>query len=136
MAANQPTYFIDSTLVTARKIEVPAADFDDGMNKGGSNAPGVGVNTGDYSPKDEDWPEIEQILDSQIIVGTPSGVFTIDGTFGDTALVGFAPPDPVAVVLADAKINFDVDGSGFETFNRTGKTIPATAWTWGVANNP
>jgi hypothetical protein len=136
MAKNLPTYFVDSTLVTAREAELPSADFTGGMNKGASNAPGTGVNTGDYSPKDSDWPEAEQVLDSQAIGQAQSGVFCEDATFGDTALVGFAPPDPDADVDPDDPINIDVDGSGFANVNRTGKVVPAGAWTWGAINNP
>ena len=40
----EPTYFIDDTAKTAREAEVPGADFDNGMNYGGSNTPGVGIN--------------------------------------------------------------------------------------------
>ena len=147
MAKNQETYFVDSALVTARNAEYngdPLSDtgagtFADprlGCNDAGSCAPGIGVNTGDYSPKSSDWPEIEQVLDSQAIGEDQSGLFNRDATFGITSLVGFAPPDPAAPVAPDAKINFDVAGSGFETFNRTGKTVPAGAWTWGAINNP
>lgn len=38
------TAFIDDTAVTSREAEVPAANFDNGMNLGGSCAPGVGIN--------------------------------------------------------------------------------------------
>lgn len=131
---NLPTYYVDSVQVTARAIEVPAADFDGGMNKGGACAPGIGVNTGDYSPKDTDWPEIEQVVDSNQIGDVASGLFCEDATFGDTALVGFAPADGATV--ADAEMTVDVDGSGFSTFNRTGGTVPSAAWTWGAINNP
>ncbi len=133
---NLPTYYVDSVPVTAREAEVPAADFTGGMNKGGACAPGMGVNTGDYSPKDSDWPEVEQVIDSNQIGDVASGLFCEDATFGDTALVGFAPPDPAAPVVADAEINFDVASSGFGNFNRTGKTIPIGGWTWGPINNP
>lgn len=147
MAQNQPTYFVDSTLVTARNAEYTGTPLTDtgagtaadprlGCNDGGSCAMGIGINTGDYSPKDSDWPEIEQLAESSIIGGTDSGLFTRDPVFGITALIGFAPPDPIAEVLDDAKINFDVAGTGFESFNRTGKTIPSTSWAWGAINNP
>ena len=44
MAQLQPTSFIDTVAVSARGGEVPAASFGDGMNLGGSNAPGIGIN--------------------------------------------------------------------------------------------
>ena len=144
-APNQATYFVDSTLVTARNAEYagdPLTDTGDGTfadprlgcNEAGSCASGIGINTGDYSPKDSDWPEIEQVVDSAIIGGANSGMFTRDPTFGITSLVGFAPADGVTV--DDAELNNDVDSSGFATFNRTGKTVPSAAWTWGAINNP
>lgn len=40
----EPTYFIDDVARTAREAEVTAADFDNGMNLGGSNACGIGIN--------------------------------------------------------------------------------------------
>ena len=142
---NQSTYFVDSTLVTARNAEFTGTPLTDtgagtfadprlGCNDAGSCAPGLGINTGDYSPKASDWPEIEQVVDSSAIGETNSGVFTRDPTFGITALVGFAPA--LGSTVDDAELNNDVDGSGFATFNRTGKTVPAAAWTWGAINNP
>lgn len=40
------TFFVDDAAVTAGEARVPNADFDTGMNFGGSNAPGVGINQG------------------------------------------------------------------------------------------
>ena len=42
----ESTYFTDLTTVIAREAEVAAADFDNGMNQGGSCAPGIGINIG------------------------------------------------------------------------------------------
>ena len=39
-----PTFFTDAAALAARPAEVPAANFDNGMNAGGSNAPGIGIN--------------------------------------------------------------------------------------------
>jgi hypothetical protein len=55
MATNLPTYARNETTVTARESDVPLADFDDGLNLGASNAPAVGVNTGNPNPKLSDW---------------------------------------------------------------------------------
>lgn len=62
----RPTYFINDATVTTRKSEVPAADFDGGMNLGGSNAPAIGVN-----------------VDGGAVVGTPAQ-FTLADQFGNT----------------------------------------------------
>jgi hypothetical protein len=40
----EPTVFIDDAAVTAREAEVPEANFNNGMNLGGSNACGIGIN--------------------------------------------------------------------------------------------
>lgn len=40
----EATYFVDDLAVAARAAEVPDADFDTGMNIGGSNACGIGIN--------------------------------------------------------------------------------------------
>ena len=56
-----PTYFIDDTAATARKLEVTAADFDGGVNLGGSNAPGLGIN-----------------MDGGAVVGTPEQFTLLD----------------------------------------------------------
>ena len=39
-----PTAFQDDAAVALRAVEVPLASFANGMNMGGSNAPGVGIN--------------------------------------------------------------------------------------------
>ena len=61
----EATYFIDDTAQTARASEVPAADFDNGMNLSGSCAPGIGIN-----------------MNEGEIAGTPNQ-FTLLDQFGD-----------------------------------------------------
>jgi len=39
-----PTFFQDDVAATVRAVEVAGASFDNGMNLGGSNAPGIGIN--------------------------------------------------------------------------------------------
>ena len=134
MATNETTYMIDSSLLSVRTPEVPNADWTGGGNHGASNAPGLGINTGNYDPKLQDWPRpaAEAIQDSQVIGGVPSGLFAIDATFGANALVAFVETGG-APVAADAVIK---DVGGFDIVNRTGDEIPANTWVWGVANNP
>lgn len=131
MATNITQYYIDSTARTPRESETPNADWTGGMNDGASNAPGVGINTGDYDPKESDWPRPASsvIQDSQIIGGDPSGIFVIDETFGPDSLTSFL--QAAAEVAPDAIIG---SVAGFQMFNRTGKTIPAGSWVWGVAD--
>lgn len=134
MATNLTTYYVDSTARTARESEVPNADFDNGMNDAASNAPGVGINTGNYDPKPSDWWRTEQLMESQIFGEDASGINAIDATFGPSALVGFSMT--TAPVAPGGDIDTDVDGSGFAIVNRTGATIPTDTWCFGPANNP
>lgn len=137
MSTNLTTYYVDSTARGLRELDVPLADFDEGMNDAASNAPGIGVNTGNHSPSTSSWAQDstdERMQDSQIFGEDASGLNCIDGTFGATALVGFSV---AAAPIADGDpIDADVDGSGFAIVNRTGVTIPTGAWCWGPANNP
>jgi len=52
--ANLPTTFRNTTAITARKLDVPDADFDGGCNNAGG-APGIGVAT-DNPGLDESLP--------------------------------------------------------------------------------
>ena len=134
MAVNLVTYFVDSTEVAARSAEVPDADFTGGMNRGGSCAPGLGINTGDYDPKEQDWNPPggvpAEVRESQQIGGALSGILVLDpATVGDdeltqfvTALAPIAPDDIIETV------------AGFAMRNRTGKTIPSGSSAWGVAD--
>jgi hypothetical protein len=134
VATNLVTYYKNSTAQTAREAEVPLADFDNGANQGASNAPGIGVNTGNYDPKASDWPRVERMQNSQIMGEDADGLNCKDATFGDTALVGFAVT--TSATAADGTIDADVAGTGFAIVNRTGVTIPDATWCWGVADNP
>ena len=137
MATNLTTYYVDSTARTARESDVPLADFDNGMNDAASNAPGIGINTGNYAPSTSSWAQDatdERLQDSQIFGEDASGLNCIDATFGATALVGFSVT--TNIVAPDGDIDTNVDGTGFAIVNRTGQTIPAGEWCWGPANNP
>ena len=61
---NLPTHGRLSSTVSTRKAEVqetsPDVDFTDGLNRGGSNAPAVGICTGVVNPKESDWTEKTQ----------------------------------------------------------------------------
>ena len=53
MSQNNPTYYVNAATQTVREIQVPDADFDGGMNAGGSNACGIGI--GPAAPR-SNWP--------------------------------------------------------------------------------
>tara|TARA_R110002153_G_scaffold274212_2_gene447586 strand:+ start:10426 stop:10800 length:375 start_codon:yes stop_codon:yes gene_type:complete len=46
MPQNNPTYYVNDATQLVREIQVPNADFDGGMNAGGSNACGIGIGPG------------------------------------------------------------------------------------------
>lgn len=61
MGLNLATYYLsDNAANTVRQPEVPLADFEGGMNRGGSCAPGLGINTGNVNPKLDDWTVLDQ----------------------------------------------------------------------------
>jgi hypothetical protein len=79
---NEPTSFIDATSVAARELEVPLASFDNGMNLGGSNAPGIGIATaGEIQTQnlDESLPQWT-LLDQDADPRTPQNSQHIGGS--------------------------------------------------------
>ena len=60
MGLNIATFFSRNATVNFRAPEVPAASFTDGMNRPGSCAPGLGINTGNVNPKLSDWTVLNQ----------------------------------------------------------------------------
>jgi hypothetical protein len=54
------TYGRNEGAITARESQVEFADFDDGLNLGASNAPGIGISTGVVNPKLTDWTVEDQ----------------------------------------------------------------------------
>ncbi len=63
------TMFQDPVAVAARALEVPDAEFDNGMNLGGSCAPGIGINMLEGSVVGT--PEQFTLLDQQGNARTP-----------------------------------------------------------------
>ncbi len=124
-----------------RRAQVAGADWDTGMNPG-TCQPGVGINTGDYSPKVQDWaevvidPGVSQYIggvDPAALVGANTGV----GTEGAAGQVDLLEPvdgnDTFAFVAADAATAPDaVLDIASGAVNRTGKTVPIGAWCWGT----
>ena len=149
MAQNLPTVELDAAAVTARNAEytgTPLTDDDGGatyadpylgMNRAGSNAPGIGINSGNVNPKLDDWTVLDQAeaarspQDSQHIGGSGLGagdatsepIRFVQGTdFNDTA--NFSVADAAAV--ADAAYD-TVTGA----LNKTGKTVAIGDRIWG-----
>jgi hypothetical protein len=119
---NKSTFF---QAPSAQRATVAGADFVGGMNKGGSNAPGVGIGTGDYSPKDTDWSEDERLLYESQAIGQAGDDVTITDNDADIN-------NEVSFVLADGDIAVDAElkvGTG--ALNKTGAVVPTGAWCWG-----
>ena len=124
-----------------RRAQVAGADWDTGMNPG-TCQPGVGINTGDYSPKVQDWAEVVIAPGvSQYIGGIDpaetTGANTGVGTEGAAGQVDLLEPvdgnDTFAFVEADAETAADaVLDVTTGAVNRTGVTVPAAAWCWGT----
>ncbi len=59
---NVATAFIDDTAVTALGTRVPAASIDTGMNRGASNAPGIGIASGNPGLAEQlpNWTLLDQ----------------------------------------------------------------------------
>lgn len=124
MNANLPTYELNPTLV--RSAELPSADWAGGLNAGGSNAPAIGLNTGNYDPKAQDWTRVADTAakDSQHIgqAGAPLQV-----------VQGADINDTVAFVQAEAETAPDaVLDATTGAVNKTGLTVPEDGWVFGV----
>jgi hypothetical protein len=107
---------------SGQRATVSGADWAGGMNKGGSNAPGVGINTGDYSPKSSDWSEDERLDYESGQLGQAKADITPVST--DFTSVSFVQTDGEIAPGAELVALSDV-------YNLTGKTIPEGAWAWG-----
>ena len=136
-----PTFFVDDTATTARKLEVVDADFDNGMNLGGSNAPAVGVNMGEGAVVGT--PEQFTLLDqhgnaragqiSQSIGGypytDPANYPSSDGTEGTApdAVIQFGPNTTQPAKDADPELDGAITATG-----NSALTLLATGWVVGV----
>ena len=136
---NLASYELNGTIVAARAAETwrNTPDFAGGVNKGGSNAPIIGLSTNIPDHKATDWPHVNQTAAqlSQHIGGVPDA----DGAAG---AAGFA----VQIKLSDADTN---EQSAFVSadastavgavldattgaVNRSDATVASGAFIWGV----
>ena len=154
MATNITTATLSAAAVTARDAEYNGTPFSDtvgdgtttnpylGCNRAGSNAPGIGINTGAIDPKLDDWTVLDQAeaartpqqsmhiagVNVAITPGTPPTSTAIDINAIQGAdvndQVGFAVADQIAV--ADAV--YDTVGG---MINKTGATTAVGDRIWG-----
>jgi hypothetical protein len=136
MANNEPTYFIDDAAVTAREAEYtvnPDTSFDNGMNAGGSNAPGIGI--GENAANVAGTPEQFTLLDQHGANGTartPQISQSIGG-YPYTDPAGYPSSGGTEGTAPDAVIRFGANDSGGDgtmtgTGNATLSTL-AAGWT-------
>jgi hypothetical protein len=125
-----PTFFQDSVLTAARQAEEtnPDADWAGGANKAGSNAPGIGIATGDYGYKTSDWDLADGTFGVSQNIGTDNGVnnrITLDQDpdFNDQVVYVFADADTAPGAELDAATG---------AINMTGETVPAGEPCWGL----
>ena len=115
-----PTYTVDPIAVILRKLEVTAADFDGGVNSGGSFAPGIGINIGGGRLTQD--PDKWTLLDQNGNARTPQNSQTLGGS-------------PVPVLVSD---NDSTDGETGIPTNEGDATLEAlaTGWTAGAIPPP
>lgn len=119
---NLPTYF---QAPSGQRATVSGADWDGGMNPGGSNAPGVGIATGEKDPKVEDWSDDERLIYESQAIGQSSDDITVDE--------GADTNDEVSLVTADGNIAVDEEiKSGTGAINKTGAALVSGERAWGV----
>jgi len=125
------TYFVDDIAVTAGEARVPAADFDNGMNHGASNAPGIGINQGGGAV--EGTPEQFTLLDqgrpvesgeAQVPVAREAQISQVIGGDGITAAADWPGSGGTEGELAEGGVRFgtltaNVDGQPNPTLSGT-----------------
>jgi hypothetical protein len=110
-----PTFYKDATAVTARALEVPNADFLNGMNAGGACAPGLGINI-DGGAVD---PEHFSLLDQHEAIRVPQdgqqigGLAFVDRTGGDDSSGGVSGVgvQPILTATNQTQAAKDADSS-------------------------
>ncbi len=110
---------------TVDAVAFPNADVTGGVNRGGSNSPGIGINTGDYDPKVSDWSQHVRDPAQGQQIGQTAGDINVDQ--------GADVNDQVSFIQTDGAIAPDGEMAALSgVFNRTGKTIPSGSWAWGL----
>jgi len=142
MAQSIPTYFLDPTAVAARDAEmVVSGQFVGGMNLGGSNAPGVGINTAGYNPKLSDWSIEDQHeaarapQDSAHLGNTGLGAGTEGvGTVPINGVQGSDVNDTLSFIAAvvQAAPGAGFGAAGADPVNRSSRTIEIGERAWGT----
>ena len=102
-----PTAFLDITARSTRTVEVPGGSWNDGLNLGGSCAPGIGINANGGSIVGT--PEQFTLLDQFGNARFPHQISSSIGTIGLNSGVAGPGTQPIEVWSVSAT----GDGSGF-----------------------
>ena len=137
--ANLATYHQDQATLTTRKAQVSNADFDGGVNKGGSCSGGIGINTGGADPKLENWSVLDQ-------AGSARAPQNSQHIGGDGLNSGNAAVEPLRAVqgadvndtltfitvLANAADGVGMGTANADPINRTGSAVVVGQRGWGT----
>lgn len=115
MATNLSTYYQASV---GQRAPISGADWAGGMNKGGSNSPGIGVTTGIADVKEIDWSRTARLLEEGQHFGLSAGGILTGSDNGVSFVQAVGSVAPNAVVANGAR-------------NRTGQPLVAGQWVWG-----
>jgi len=84
-----PTFYIEDATVAIRAVEVPDADFANGMNLAGSCAPGIGIGVGDGAVVGT--PEQFTLLNQREVARNPQTSQHIGGNGLGDGVAGIEP---------------------------------------------
>jgi hypothetical protein len=130
--SNLPTFFVDPA--KQRTTEVAAAQWSGGLNRGGSNAPGIGINTGGYDPKVSDWPNTTFNGAANMPYNGASGHIGLVSTSPANRIAAFQGADNNDTLQFVTTAGAIAPGGALITgvVNRTGLTVPSGARVWGT----
>lgn len=103
---------------SGQRATVSGADWAGGMNKGASNAPGIGVSTGLINPKTTDWDRTQRLAFESGQFGLAKDDISVTGTDD----VGFLQS------VAETAVGAQIGLTGY--YNKTGAVVPAGSWLW------
>ncbi len=156
---NIVTHMLEAAVVTARNAEYTGTPFSDtdgdgtynsylGGNRAGSNAPGIGINTGDYDPELRNWDgpptRVARVNQASAHIGSgddgQAGAYPVSGITTDPLRTARGVP-PGGTEDFNDELGFQVvptapvaDGSVIANgvINRTGQTLQVGEWAWGT----
>ena len=138
MATNKPVFYraVSTIIDRAAEIGTDTGQFINGANRGVASG-AIGINTGDYNPKAEDFSRDDPRYASP---ASYVGHLADAVTNNEDQMWGLKDADDQSAEVAGV-VGFDYAtadaapdaeyGSSLVLTNYTGKTIPADGWAWG-----